>query len=142
MSLAYTLTPTSADAVVADLLAVPVFADRGLGPGADAVDAALGGGLAEFMEETDFNGKPGETLAVPTGGRLRAKAVILVGVGKREDLTVDGVRRAAASVAKRAAKVTSLATTLLDATPDEVDRAEAAQALAEGAALGSYRFLR
>ena len=142
MSLSYTLTPTSPDAVVADLLAVPVFAERLLGPGADAVDAALGGGLAEFMEETDFNGKPGETLAVPTGGRLRAKAVILVGVGKREDLTVDGVRRAAASVAKRAAKVTSLATTLLDAAPDEVDRAEAAQALAEGVALGSYKFLR
>ncbi len=142
MPLTFTLTTTAVGVVAADLLAVPVFAERLLGPGADAVDAALGGGLAEFMDETDFNGKPGEALAVPTGGRLGAKAVILVGVGAREEMTLDGVRRAAATVAKRASKVTSLATTLLDAVPDPVDRAGAAQALAEGIGLGRYKFLR
>ena len=142
MPLPFTLTTTAVGVVAADLLAVPVFAERLLGPGADAVDAALGGGLTEFMDETDFNGKPGEALAVPTGGRLGAKAVILVGVGAREEMTLDGVRRAAATVAKRASKVTSLATTLLDAVPDPVDRAGAAQALAEGIGLGRYKFLR
>lgn len=142
MATSFTLTTAAVDAVRADLLAVPVFAEHSFGPDAEAVDLALGGGLAQFMDETDFNGKPDETLAVPTGGRLGAKAVILVGVGKRADLTLDGVRRAAAAVAKRASKVKSLATTLLDAVPDSVDRAAAAQALAEGIVLGSYRFVR
>lgn len=142
MTTSFTLTSTAAAAVVADLLAVPVFAERALGPGADAVDVALGGVLAEFMDETDFNGKPGETLAVPTSGRLGAKAVVLVGVGEHDGMTLDGVRRAAAAVAKRASKVTSLATTLLDAAPASVDRVDAAQALAEGIVLGGYEFLR
>ena len=95
----------AADKVRADLLAVPVFADRRLGPGAEAVDRALGGDLADFMDEADFSGKRGETLAVPTQGKLGAKAVILVGVGDAEKLDADAVRKAGAALARRAAKV-------------------------------------
>ena len=142
MAPSYTLTTNAVGAVKADLLAVPVYAERVLGPGAEAVDAASGGGLAEFMDETDFSGMPGESLAVPTGGRLGAKAVFLVGVGERDKLTLDGVRRAAATVARRSSKVASMATTLLEVVPDAVDRLDAAQALAEGIGLGGYKFLR
>src|SRR5262249_34372540 len=106
------------------------------------VDDALGGGLADFMEEADFSGNRGETLAVPTNGQFGAKAVVLIGVGKRDDLTPDALRRAGAALARRAKTVKSVATALLDAAPDEIDGAEAAQALAEGIGLGSYQFLR
>ena len=142
MPITFRATKAAADRVKADLLAVPVFATRVLGPGADAVDTALGGTLDEFMQETGFEGKSGETLAVPTGGRLGAKGVVLVGVGEREKLDVDGVRNAGATVARRASKVQSVATTLVDAVPDGVDHAAAAQALAEGLSLGSYQFLK
>jgi leucyl aminopeptidase len=136
------LTSSAADRVRADLLAVPVFAGRKLGPGADVVDRALDGSLAEFMEETDFGGKRGETLPVPTRGKLGAKAVVLVGLGEPKKLDADSLRRAAASIARRGAKVTKVATTLLDAAPDSVEHADAAQAIAEGIALGAYQFLR
>ncbi|MCU1429132.1 MAG: putative cytosol aminopeptidase [Actinomycetia bacterium] len=136
------LISTPADRVRADLLAVAVFADRELGPGAEAVDDALGGGLGEFMDEADFSGKRGETLAVPTNGQLGAKAVVLVGMGKRDDLSPDAIRRAGAALARRAKNVRSVATTLLDAAPPSSDPALNAQALAEGVALGSYQFLR
>jgi leucyl aminopeptidase len=132
----------SPESVRADLLAVPVFADRELGPGAAEVDAAVGGGLREFMEETGFEGKPGETLAIPTNGALGARAAVLVGVGARDEITTDGLRRAGAALAKRGSQVASIATTLLDAAPDEIDRRDAAQAVVEGVALGSYKFLR
>ena len=56
----------------ADLYVVPVFSGGLLGPGAQLVDDAIGGTLAEFMQETDFDGKRGEVLAVPTGGKLGA----------------------------------------------------------------------
>ena len=95
---------TAADKVRADLLAVPVFADRRLGPGADVVAAALGGDLAEFMAEADFDGKRGETLAVPTQGKLGAKAVMLVGVGEQDTFDLDAIRRAGAALAKRGAE--------------------------------------
>ena len=136
------LATTAADRVAVDLLAVPVYADRKLGPGADIVDKAIGRTLRVFMTETGFEGKRGETLAVPTNGKLGAKAVILVGVGERAKLDADALRRAGAALAKRASKVKSVATTLLDAVPDSLDKTEAAQALAEGIRLGSYQFLK
>ena len=136
-------TATAAERVRADMLAVPVFADRRLGPGAEAVDAALGAGtLTEFMAETDFNAKLGETLSVPTHGRLGAKAVVLIGVGEQDKLDADAMRRVGAAIAKRASKVKTVATTLLDAAPASFDRADAAQALAEGVVLGGYKFLK
>jgi leucyl aminopeptidase len=141
VSLSFTVSTTAADRVVTDLLAVPIGKDSELGPGADAVDAALDGGLAAFLAEAGFDGKLGETLAVPTGGRLKAKAALLVGVGDPAALTVDGLRRAAAAVARRAGKVASVATTLAEAG-DGLDAADAAQAVAEGFVLGGYQYLQ
>jgi leucyl aminopeptidase len=136
-----TCTLAADDRVTAELLAVPIAKGGGLGPGADAVDAALEGGLAGFLAEAGFDGKLGETLAVPTGGRLKAKAALLVGVGDPAALTVDGVRRAAAAIARRAGKVASVATTLA-AAGTELDAADAAQAVAEGFVLGGYQYLQ
>ena len=91
-----------AGAPKADLLVVPVFAGARLGPGADLVDDAIGGTLAEFMQETDFDGKRGEVLAVPTGGRLGARAALLLGVGDADTFDAAAIRRAGAVLAKRA----------------------------------------
>ena len=140
MSIAFTAVSTPADRVAADLLVVPIASGGVLGAGADAVDDALGGGLAGFLEETGFKGKLGETLAVPTAGALRAKAALLVGVGDPSVLTLDGLRRVAASAARKASKVKVVATTLAAAN-GELDPAATAQAVAEGFALGSYQFL-
>jgi leucyl aminopeptidase len=143
VSLAFSVDAPPADRVEAELLAVPIVADRTLGPGAEVVDAALDGGLDAFMEEADFEGKPGQALAVPTRGRLRAAAAMLVGVGSLDELTADDLRRAAAAVARKARKVSSVATTLVDlADAAGIERPEAAQAVAEGFVLGSYQFLK
>src|SRR5882672_746012 len=141
MTLTFDVAATAPDRVKADLLAVPVFTGGLLGPGADVVDAALGGTLAAFMTEAGFEAKRGEALAIPTGGQLGAKAAVLVGMGERDTLDIDAVRRAGAAVARRASKVVKVATTVLDAAPDSIDRGDAAQAFVEGVALGSYQFL-
>ena len=144
MPLSFTASSTSPASAAVDLLAVPVAKGGALGPGADAVDAALGGGLAAFLEETGFDGGLGTTLAVPTAGKLRAQAAILVGIGDPAELTVDGLRRAAAAVAKRSTKATSVATTLAQAGAfggAALDAADVAQAVTEGFALGGYQYL-
>jgi leucyl aminopeptidase len=157
------LVSTAADKARADLLAVPAFAApssdgkaaRGrsgarsnasgagirLGPGAELVDRALGATLLAFATEAGFEGKRGDALAVPTAGRLGAKAAVLVGMGEPDAIDTDALRRAGAALARRSSKVERVATTLLDAAPASLDRGEAAQALAEGIALGSYQFL-
>ena len=63
-----------------------------------------------------------------------------MGIGDPDDLTIDGIRRAAAAIARRASKAASVATTLATAAPG-VDVADAAQAVAEGMVLGSYQYL-
>lgn len=141
MPIAFRVTNQPADRAEGDFLAVPVFADRVLGPGADAVDAALGGSLRAFMAESGFEGKPDETLVVPTAGTNGAPAAVLVGLGDPATVSANALRRAAAAVARRAARSRSVVTTLLQAVPDSVTTEEAAQAVAEGFVLGSYRFL-
>ena len=63
-----------------------------------------------------------------------------MGIGEPGSLTVDGVRRAAAAIARRASKAASVGTTVAGAGT-ELDAADAAQALAEGFVLGSYQYL-
>ena len=147
MSIVASVTSQAPEQIRADLLAVPMFSNGGagsrlgFGPGADVVDVALGGRLQAFAEEVGFAAKAGETLAVSVDGRLAAKAVLLVGLGAREDLTLVGLRRAAAAVARRASKVSTLATTLAMVAPDGATPEDAAQAVAEGVALGAYQYL-
>lgn len=126
--------------VKADLLAVPVFAKRVFGPGADEVDRALGGALGTFMTEAGFEGKPDETLIVPVTG-MGATVALLVGVGARAEVTAATLRRAAAAVARRSTAATSVATTIAAAAPKGLPPEAAAYAVAEGVALGAYQYL-
>ncbi len=143
MPITATLSSAAPAKVDADVLAVPVFAGRVLGPGGKALDAATGGSLLAFMAEAGFEGKPDETLAVPAGSdKLGARAAVLVGLGDKKTVSPDRLRRAAAAVVRRTPRAKTVATTLLDSLPPGADRAAAAQALAEGAALGAYKFLR
>jgi leucyl aminopeptidase len=141
VSITATLSSTAPAKANVDVLAVPVFSGRVLGPGGKALDTAIGGSLESFMTEAGFEGKAEETLAVPAG-TLGAKAALLVGLGDKKSVSADRLRRAAAVVVRRSPKAKTVATTLLDAVPAGGDRAAAAQALAEGAALGAYKFLR
>ena len=138
MAITFALSTQPLERVRADLLAVPMFAGAKPGPGAEVVRAALGDGLAAFMSEAGFTGKADETLVVPLGAGRTAAA--LVGVGDPATVSIDQLRRSAAAVARAASRVRTVATTLLDAAP-QLDAAAAAQALAEGFALGAYRFL-
>jgi len=141
MPITASLSANAPAKVNADVLVVPVFAGRVLGPGGKAVDTAVGGSLDAFMTEAGFEGKAEETLAVPAG-KLNARAVLLVGLGDKKAVSADRLRRAAAAVVRRSPKAKTIATTLLETVPTGGDRVAAAQAVAEGAALGAYKFLR
>ncbi|MFM7271391.1 MAG: leucyl aminopeptidase [Actinomycetes bacterium] len=141
MSLAFRASAADPASVRTDLLAVPAFAGRVLGPGAEVVDDALDGGLLAFLGEAGFDGKVGEALLVPVGTALGARSALVVGLGTRRDMTLDDLRKVGALIAKRAARAASAATTVLEAIPDSMERADAAQALVEGVVLGGYQYL-
>jgi leucyl aminopeptidase len=130
---------TSAAEVTAALLILPVFEGPEGGPGVAEVGKALGADLVATYRENNLKGKVGETLTVPTFGRLPAPTVLLLGLGKKADVKPDTLRRAAGKVARTAARFDSVATTLGRAARPS---GEAVQAVIEGLLLGSYRFDR
>jgi len=140
VAITFALSTQPVERVRADVLAVPMFADGRVGPGVDLVEAALGGALSAFVAEAGFTGKPDETLVVPIGTGPGPTAAVLVGLGEPATLSTDRLRRAAAAIARSSSRARSVVTTLLAAASDLAPRA-AAQALAEGFALGSYQFL-
>jgi leucyl aminopeptidase len=115
-----------------DLLAVPVFADRNWGPGADAAAAALGEWIDSYLDARDFTGKPGQLVAVP-GGDLPYGSVLFVGLGDEAD--AEALRRAAGSFGRFAAPYPVAATTL-----HLVDVDGAVEAVTLGFTLGGYQF--
>ena len=116
------------------MLGVPVFAGRVVPPGAGV---ELDG---RWLAGRRFEGKLGETVVVPADD---GSTIVAVGMGDPAGLTAEGMRRAAAALVRAAGQDATVATTLLAAAPEaELQVATASSALAEGAALASYRFDR
>jgi leucyl aminopeptidase len=138
--------------VAADAIAVNLFQGVAEPSGATgAIDRALGGAITRLIATGDFTGKPNQLAvlypAPPAEGHegqagIAATRVLLVGLGKRDDFTLDRVRQASATVARRARDLGAkrLATIVHGAGTGGASPQQAAQALAEGAVLGLYRF--
>jgi leucyl aminopeptidase len=136
----FTFSTSSPAAVDVDLLILPVFQGPEPGPGVREANRGLGPDLVEIYRGNRLRGAFGETLTVPTLGKLPAKTVLLVGLGPRAEATSDRVRRALGKVAVQASRFPTVATTLAQAAGPGPE--ESVQAAVEGVLLGSYRFDR
>ena len=134
----FTYATGSAATQAVDLLVLPIFEGPEAGPG---VRDVKGVDLVRLAAEAKVKGSLGDTFLVPNTGidGLAAKAVLLVGVGKRAEAGPTEVRRAAGRAAKRFADRARIATTLPQIGRGSEDALEAA---VEGLALGAYRFDR
>src|SRR5438270_12885855 len=112
-----------------EVLGVPVFAGRRL----------VDGGAAEldlaYLEERGFEGKVGEACPVPADD---GTTIVALGLGKPEEVTAETMRRAAAAFVRAAWHDRTGALAVLDAV--DLDKGQAAQALAAGPLLAAYRF--
>ncbi|MBF0321972.1 MAG: leucyl aminopeptidase [Magnetococcales bacterium] len=99
--------------------------------------------VQQALEGKWINGKVGETLLLPApgGASLRVRAILLVGLGKEDAMTRERLRTIGGGIYGQAKKST-LETLLCLISMDEhgVKINAAAEALAEGLMLGSYRF--
>jgi len=121
------------------LLAVAV-ARGGLPASLAELDKATGGALDRLFSSGDFTGKRDEAAVIyPTG---RAARVLLVGLGKPEEISRSSIRRAASVAAKRARTlgVPRAAFHLPAESRAAVPPAEAGQAIGEGLAQGVWQF--
>jgi leucyl aminopeptidase len=137
-----TVTWTAGDpmAQAVDVLVVGAYEGEAVQGPVGAVDQALDGVIARAVRRKEFEAKPRTVWVGPTLGRLPAERVLVVGLGPRAELTVDGVRQAYGQVAQKleAIKADTVAVGLLGG---DVLAAEAiAEAAVEGLLLGGWRF--
>jgi leucyl aminopeptidase len=144
-------TNSAARDVSADAIVIAVGQDAGgqstgglvLPPGAQDVDAALGGGLASTLSALGATGKPEEITRIASAGKLAAPVIAAVGIGTATTAEpgsndAEILRRSAGAAVRSLAspKIRSIALAL------PADDAASAEATALGAMLGSYYFGR
>jgi leucyl aminopeptidase len=130
----------------ADLLALPLFeldpAHWRLPKPVATLDEAAGGRIAQALAAGDFRGKRGETLLLHPAPASRAKRLLLIGLGAEPSFGADVAREVAASVVREGQKRSASRVALLALASRRLKAGALAQALAEGAGLGAYRFDR
>ena len=107
-----------------------------------AVDKALGGGISQLIAEGEIKGKSAEFTMIHTLGRLPSPRVLVAGLGKQDAFKVNNIRDLTATALRRirSTGATSAATIVHGAGIAGLDAEACAQAIAEGAVMGSYRF--
>jgi leucyl aminopeptidase len=129
----------------ADVLVLGRYADEGRVPAeVVAVDRALGGLLTKVLQSEKFESKPGQISYVHTGGKIPAERVLVVGLGphrhgEKARGDAEPLRRAAAAAVRRARDLNAGSVAVF-MPPDGLSPRERAQAVVEGALLGTYRF--
>lgn len=107
--------------------------------GAPKLDRPIRDAIDRIREAGDFKGRPNEIAVLYPGGR-NSRRVVIAGLGHASDLHAGRAREAAAVMARRARDLG--AKTLAVALPahPSLGPTAIAQAIAEGATLGHYRF--
>jgi leucyl aminopeptidase len=107
-----------------------------------AVDKALDGAITRLIEQGEIKGKLCEVSIIHTLGKIPARIVAVVGLGKQADFTVDKIRKVVAHACRslRGLNCQCVATILHGAGAGGIEPNIAAQAIAEGSILGLYNF--
>ena len=132
-----------------DALVVNLYeAVKAPGGATAAVDAALGGAIRKLVQMGEVTGKWGEQTLVHALEKLPVDRILVMGLGKREDFTLDRARIVSAEALKHLRKIGARRVgTIVHGAGARMgtrgfNAAQAAQALSEGALLGLYRFTR
>jgi len=110
--------------------------------GGVALDKLLGGLLTKIIKSESFSGEPASHKLVYVDGKIASKAVLMVGIGKLDEFTLDTSRKVGARVASVAnnIKARSIAGIIQDESVKKLVPADRIQALVEGFILGAYKF--
>lgn len=131
------------ESYAADAIIVNLFENVAEPGGATAIiDQALDGTIHDLIAGGDFAGKAGQVSVLYPRGAVPARRVILVGLGAPEKLTVDGVRRAAASAILKARELKAghVASVLHGAGAGGLAVEDSARAITEGSVMALYDY--
>ena len=106
------------------------------------VDKAFNGKLQQVLVDEKFTGKLSKCKLVPSFGAIKAKQVLLIGLGEKKNFNIEAARKVGIALAKKAAEVSasSAALVIQKDNLNGIAPAQRLQAIAEGVQMGAYRF--
>lgn len=108
------------------------------------IDKKLNGLLSQVIKAEIFRGEAATAKLIYTGGRIPAKTVLLVGLGKLSDFDLNVSRKVGAKVAAEANEMKAK-TVIASPMPQAIKGCppiERVEAFVQGAMLGNYKFER
>ncbi len=122
-------------------IALPVLADRTLTKTGADLDAKTGGILTRAMAANKFSGKADETLTIVAPGGVDLNHILLIGLGKPDQITDITVQDAGGAIVAALGKNAAEVSVLVDDLPGSaLAPSQVAAEIAFGALLRSYRF--
>ncbi|MDH3999016.1 MAG: leucyl aminopeptidase [Desulfuromonadales bacterium] len=107
------------------------------------LDQALNGVIGKASRSGEFTGKALELMSLyPAAETVAAQRILLVGLGSAQELSAEGLRQAAGAVMKPLMAMKTDRASLALPQAKKIDSATAAQCMAEGLLLASYRYQR
>ncbi|HOW57282.1 MAG TPA: M17 family peptidase N-terminal domain-containing protein, partial [Smithellaceae bacterium] len=83
------------DKTAADAIILTMFQEeKELPADVAAIDARCGGIIGEVIKNGDISGKPSQVSVVYIKGKVPAKRIVLVGLGKRNEINPEKIREA------------------------------------------------
>ncbi|OGN90331.1 MAG: leucyl aminopeptidase [Chloroflexi bacterium RBG_13_46_14] len=106
------------------------------------IDSALEGVISRLLDSGEIKGKLGQVTIIHTLGKLPGSRVVICGLGKEDELSLDSIRKAAAEACRSLEQnnVETIATVIFGNNKIPADKS--GQAMTEGALLGTYSFRR
>lgn len=110
----------------------------------EELNRLLDGVVDNIIRKKEFTGEIGQLKLINTLKKLPCENVLLVGLGKRDEFTLEQLRRASgyAAQALRDNGIKTIATTLHLLPTKKATLREQAQAATEGTILGNYQFTK
>ena len=107
-----------------------------------AVDKALDGVITKLIEQGEIKGKLNEVGIIHSLGKIPARIVAVVGLGKQSEFTLDKIRILAAESCRSLRKLNCrrIASIVHGAGVGGIEPEVASQAVVEGSLLGLYSF--
>lgn len=105
-------------------------------------DTSFNHAISELLKNKEFVAKLNNTCTLPTYGKFPSQRIMLVGLGKKEDITIDKIRQAAGTSVKTAQNMgIKKVTSIMDSMEISAQKTEEwYQAFTEGVVLGLYQF--
>ena len=135
------ISKTSWKGLSPELMMLGVFEDGGLSQFQKEIDQETGNSISGRIVSGDFPGKLGKTLILYVTGP--AKRILLVGLGKRENFSLERLRQTGGTAVKAAlaSKLDRMVAEIPGIENLQENETTRSQAFVEGLILGSYKFL-